>query len=175
MVFDFKVLERLPPDQRVNALQRLRDELRVMIEKRKKEIDQSNREIIEAETLLQRAEDDLAVLLKVQTPEQKAVRIDDLFFKDEKAKKSNPARTLDEDIDNTVVNRLRDTPKKEDLNYLTRPSAFDELRRGYDDDKAERDNPYKRQTGGAEDNRQGYSHNAPFRDEREKDEKKYKN
>jgi hypothetical protein len=80
-LIDFKALQRLPPDQRVKALERLEEQLQKLITQRNQEIEQSKREITEAESLLQRARDELVVLEKIETPEARPVLIDDLFFK----------------------------------------------------------------------------------------------
>jgi hypothetical protein len=85
---DFKALSRLPPEERVRVLQRLEDQLQRIIKQRADEIEQSRREIAEAEALLERAKEELVVLEKIATPEARAVRIDDLFFQKPAGKES---------------------------------------------------------------------------------------
>jgi hypothetical protein len=99
MAFDFRAIQRLPPDERVEALRRLGDELRKLIEKRNKEIKDSRREIEEAEELLERAEEEMVVLQKIAMPENKGVKIDDLFFKKEEKKN----KALEEEVEEAPV------------------------------------------------------------------------
>lgn len=79
---DFEAILRLPPDQRVNALQELIAELERLV-KRKGGITVSESEVKDALGLLARAKEEIAVLLRIRTPEKKT-NIDDLFFKEEK-------------------------------------------------------------------------------------------
>lgn len=89
---DFKALSRLPPEERVRVLQRLEDQLQRIIKQRAEEIQQSRREIAEAESLLERAKEELVVLEKIATPEARAVRIDDLFFQKPAGQKEGRGR-----------------------------------------------------------------------------------
>lgn len=117
-LIDFKALSRLPPEERVKVLARLEDQLQKIIKERTQEIEQSKREIAEAESLLQRAKDELVVLEKIATPEAKAVRIDDLFFgnpkttstaKDALNRKPLPSdESLQERADRGAALRLRE-------------------------------------------------------------------
>lgn len=125
MPFDFNAIERLPPDAKVAALQKLEAELRMLITKRQDEIKQSQREITEAESLLERAKDELMVLEKIATPEAKGVRIDDLFFK--------PGRKREEKLEEQVEQaREEERRRQEDLAHVTQPRNFDALKTVYE-------------------------------------------
>ena len=126
MAFDFKTLASLPPDERVAALQKLEDELQALIKKRNDEIKQSQKEIAEAEALLNRAKDEMVVLEKIAKPENKGVRIDDLFFKKADKKKDKP---LEESVADEPI-ALR---KQQEQAYLAQPRLGDVIKAFYED------------------------------------------
>lgn len=78
-LFDLDKIRKLPPDKRIKALEELKEEIQKLIEERKKEIE-------DAQFLLEEAEDELKVLLEIETPKAKKIVIEDLFTRDEKAK-----------------------------------------------------------------------------------------
>ncbi len=77
--FDLEKIKKLPADRRITALEELKEEIRKLIEERKKEIE-------DAQFLLEEAEDELRVLLEIETPKAKKVVIEELFTRDEKEK-----------------------------------------------------------------------------------------
>jgi malonyl CoA-acyl carrier protein transacylase len=129
MPFDFDAIRRLPPDERIEALEKLEEELRKLIEKRNKEIKQSQQEIEEAEDLFERAQEELVVLQKIATPEG-GVKIDELFFKEPQRQKDKDKRgELEETVDASVINRRRQEE------YL-RPQLGEAIRSFYEDKPA---------------------------------------
>ena len=60
-LFDLDKIKKLPPDRRIKALEELKEEIQKLIEERKKEIE-------DAQFLLEEAEDELKVLLEIETP-----------------------------------------------------------------------------------------------------------
>lgn len=74
---DFEQIQKLPPDQRVKVLQDLQVQIEKLISERKREIEQ-------AQAFLERAKDELRVLEQIETPQQKQVKIEELFGKEEK-------------------------------------------------------------------------------------------
>lgn len=77
---DFRRIAKLPPDKRIEALHEVREEIRKLVEEKKREIE-------EAEELLQRAEDELRVLLEIETPKVRQIKVEELFGREEESEK----------------------------------------------------------------------------------------
>lgn len=109
--FDLEKIKKLPPDRRIKALQELKEEIQKLIEERKKEIE-------DAEFLLEEAEDELRVLLEIETPKPKKIVIEELFIRDEKEKVEELERIAREEApararpgeDLAYINVLRQKP-----------------------------------------------------------------
>lgn len=74
---DFEYIKKLPPDQRVKVLQQLHDQLEKLIRERKQEI-------TSAQELLEKAQEELIVLQKIETPQPKKTIVEELFKTEEK-------------------------------------------------------------------------------------------
>ena len=76
---DFRQIKKLPPEEKIKVLKRIEDELNKLIETRRKETEENNKEIAEAEELLKEAKNEFRVLEEIQLPELKKVEIEKLF------------------------------------------------------------------------------------------------
>jgi acyl-CoA reductase-like NAD-dependent aldehyde dehydrogenase len=76
---DFRQIKKLPPEEKIKVLKRIEDELQKLIETRRKETEENNKEIAEAEELLAEARNEFRVLEEIQLPELKKVEIEKLF------------------------------------------------------------------------------------------------
>lgn len=97
---DFRQIKKLPPEEKIKALERIGYELNKLITERKKEIEARNKEIedkkkeieednqeiedkkteiSEAEEMLSEAQNELKVLQEIQTPQLKKIDIAKLF------------------------------------------------------------------------------------------------
>src|SRR3989344_1380890 len=103
-LFDLDKIKKLPPDRRIKALEELKEEIQKQIE--------------DAQFLLEEAEDELKVLLEIETPKAKKVVIEDLFTRDEKEKTEELERIAREEAplrarpteELAYINSLRQKP-----------------------------------------------------------------
>jgi hypothetical protein len=101
-------IRKLPPEMRIKALRQVQDKIKKLIEARQKEI-------VDAQSMLEEAEDELKVLEEIQAPQQKPVRIEELF------------RAKEEPEEDASLERIaeRQAPKKEEIERLAREPIKD--------------------------------------------------
>jgi hypothetical protein len=115
-LMDFNKIKKLPPEKRIDALKDLREELNKLIEERKKEID-------EAVELLKESEEELQVLLNVQTPESKKLSVEEIWGGENKeTKKQKELEDITRDADDR---RRKEFNKEEYINSLKQKQIDD--------------------------------------------------
>ncbi|MBD3362019.1 hypothetical protein GF358_04490 [Candidatus Woesearchaeota archaeon] len=115
---DFTQIKKLPPEEKIKVLERVEGELKTLIEKRKKEIEEKNLEIENAEELLQEAQNEAKVLEEIKTPEIKKVDIGKLFHPEEKDLEGIAATAPSEAEKKAQIEELSKQPVQELYNTV---------------------------------------------------------
>ena len=128
-LLDFNKIKKLPPEKRVDALKDLREELNKLIEERKKEIE-------EAAELLRESEEELQVLLNVQTPKTKSMSVEEMWGGENKEVKK--AKELEDITREADDKRNKEFDKDEYINSLKQKpidDIYDRVKSLYSDIK----------------------------------------
>ena len=129
VLLDFNKIKRLPPEKRIDALKDLRIELNKLIEERKKEIE-------EAADLLKESEEELQVLLNVETPKTKQLNVEDIWKgEDKETKKEKELEDITKEADDK---RRKEFDKDEYINSLKQKpidDIYDRVKSLYSDIK----------------------------------------
>lgn len=129
VLLDFNKIKKLPPEKRIEALKDLREELNKLIEERKKEIE-------EAAELLKESEEELQVLLNVQTPKTKSMSVEEMWGGENKEFKKE--KELEEITKEADDRRRKEFDKDEYINSLKQKpidDIYDRVKSLYSDIK----------------------------------------
>ena len=120
-LFDFSKIKKLPPEKRIEALKKLEKELQDLIEERRQEIE-------EAEKLLEQSEEEMQILLQVETPKSKALKVEDLWERKEKRKEEQDLEKIAREApvqretkfdDDVYINNLKQKPINDIYSRIT--------------------------------------------------------